>query len=66
MGNKLGDSSFSILIDGKPVKLSHTSQHTLCLNGQVLTDQDVWSDGDHLTYESIRDQQITLKRQLKF
>ncbi|MFG6493820.1 cell division FtsA domain-containing protein [Fictibacillus sp. UD] len=57
-----GDSSFSILIDGKPVKLSHTSQHTLCLNGQVLTDQDVWSDGDHLTYESIRDQQITLKK----
>ncbi len=62
---KSDTSSFSISIDGKPVKLSYSPEHTLCLNGKVLTEEDEWSEGDHLTYKSIRDQQITLQNATK-
>ncbi|KZE64601.1 hypothetical protein AWM68_10700 [Fictibacillus phosphorivorans] len=59
------ESIFSILIDGKPVNLSYSPNHSFCLNGKAITEHDDWSDEDHLTCISLRDQQITLKNAIE-
>ncbi|OOE13927.1 cell division protein FtsA [Fictibacillus arsenicus] len=55
------NSSFSVKVDGKPILLSRSINNSIYLNGQIIDRASYWNDGDQLTFETVKDKQVTLK-----
>nr|WP_276516612.1 cell division FtsA domain-containing protein [Fictibacillus nanhaiensis] len=55
------ESSISVLVDGKPITLSRSSDNGLYLNGNLISSQFLWDNEDHFTFEHESNKPITLK-----
>jgi cell division protein FtsA len=58
--------SFSVKVDGKPIRLSRSINNSIYINGHIIDRASNWNDGDHLTFETAKDKQVTLKDLLDF
>jgi cell division protein FtsA len=54
-------STFSVQVDGRPVSLSSSINHSIYVNGQIIDRRSSWKHGDHLTFETDKNKQVTLK-----
>jgi cell division protein FtsA len=58
------NTSFTVKVDGKLINLSRKNSSSLYLNGELVSQEMHWNNGDFLTFEEKKEPRATLKNLL--